>query len=86
MIHPMITYIKRLLDASDQTASVHNACYASVVACGLLFLAVDLVVGIVRQGQGLPFDWNTAFGILVAAAVGGKIFGKQDGPKQDGNQ
>jgi hypothetical protein len=90
MIHPMICYLKRLLDASDQTASVHNACYASVVACGLLFLAVGLGVGIVRHGQGLPFDWNTAFGILVAAAVGGKIFGKQDGNgnngKQDGNQ
>jgi hypothetical protein len=86
MIHPMISYIKRLLDASDSTASVHNACYAGVVACGLLFLTVDLVVGIVRGGQGLPFDWNTAFGILVAAAVGGKIFGKQDGAKQDGNQ
>jgi uncharacterized membrane protein YedE/YeeE len=72
-------YLKRLLDSSDPTASIHNACYAGVVIVGVLFLAVGLVVGIVRHGQGLPFDWNTAFGILVAAVVGGKIFGKQDG-------
>jgi hypothetical protein len=58
---------------------VHNACYAGVVLFGVLSLAVGLVVRIPRHGQGLPFDWNTAFVILVAAAVGGTILGKQDG-------
>ncbi len=75
----MICFVKKLLDATDPTASVHNACYVLVVASGVIFLAVGMIVGILRHGQGVPFDWNTAFGILVAAAVGGKIFGKQDG-------
>jgi hypothetical protein len=75
----VIAFLKKLLDASDPTASVHNTCYALVVAAGVIFLATGMIVGIVRHGQGVPFDWNTAFGILVAAAVSGKIFGKQDG-------
>ncbi len=72
-------YCKKLLDATDPTASIHNVCYAGVVVAGVVFLAVGLVVGIVRKGTGIPFDWNTAFGILVAAVTGGKLFGKQDG-------
>jgi hypothetical protein len=75
----MKSYLKRLLDSTDPTASVHNASYAGVVAVGLVFLAVDMTVGILRHGKDLPFDWNTAFGILIAAVTGGKLFGKQDG-------
>jgi hypothetical protein len=75
----MKDYIKKLIDSTDPTASVHNACYAGGIAVGIVFLAIGLVVGIVRKGTGVPFDWNTAFGILIAAVTGGKVFGKQDG-------
>jgi hypothetical protein len=82
-------YVKKFFDSTDATASLRNAAFAVVMIAGVIYLAVDLVVGLIKTGIGITGDWNMGFGILVGAAAGTKIAGARDGkaaPPKDGSE
>lgn len=69
-------YLKKFFDSTDATASLRHAAFALVVVAGVLYLGAQLVVGLVKTGNGITGDWNMGFGILSGAVTGAKIAGK----------
>jgi len=69
-------YLKKFFDSTDATASLRNGAFALVVVSGVIYLGVQLIVGLVKTGVGITGDWNMGFGILTGAVTGAKIAGK----------
>ena len=68
-----MSYLLRLLDKTDPTASLRHATYALVIACGCLWLTIAL------YRTGLDANWVAAFGLILAAVTTGKVLGKPVG-------
>lgn len=64
-----MNYLSRLIDATDDSASLRHAAYAVVVVCALGWLTWDMVRGPITS------EWNVAFGLLLAAVTTGKLVG-----------
>jgi hypothetical protein len=71
-----VNYLKKFFDSNDGTASLRNAAFAFVVLAGVVYLGVQLVVGLVKTGTGITADWNMGLGIIVTAATGSKLIGQ----------
>ena len=68
-----MNYLARFLNAQDSTASLKHAAYGLVVLCGCFWLTWDMIRGPITS------EWNVAFGLLLGAAVTGKVWGKPVG-------
>ena len=76
----VLTYIKKLLDPTAPDAELLHATYLACVVTGILWLSGDLIAKEINPAHsGIDGNWDTAFGILLAAVTGGKVFGKRDG-------
>ena len=66
-----MSWILRLFDKTDPTASLRHAAYALVVVAGCAWLTIGLY-----RPAGLDANWVAAFGLLIAAVTTGKVLGK----------
>ncbi len=69
-----MSYLLRLLDKTDPTASLKHAAYALVIVAGCTWLTIALY-----RPTGLDANWVAAFGLLLAAVTTGKVLGKTVG-------
>ncbi len=63
-----MSYITRLIDATDPTASLRHAAYLTVVAAGIGWLTWGC-------RKDIDANWVAAFGLLLAAVTTGKLVG-----------
>ena len=63
-----MSYLTRLLDAGDPSASLKHAAYLMVVTCGCLWLSW-------AARKDLDAEWVTSFGLLLGAVTTSKIVG-----------
>ncbi len=71
----MVSYLKKLLDTTDATASLRHFAFLIVVIFGVIFLGAELTVGLIKRGSGMTSDWNFGFLTLTGAVTGSKIAG-----------
>ena len=65
-----MSYLLRLLDQTDPSASLRHAAYAVVVVISCSWLTYDLA------RRPMDGSWVAAFAALLAAVVTGKVAGK----------
>lgn len=77
----MFSYLKKLLDSTDATASLRHFAFLIVVIFGVIALGAEEVVGLVKHGAGITSEWNFGFLTLAGAATGSKIAGARQRPE-----
>ena len=78
-----MSYLLKLLDSTDSTASLKHFAYALVVACSCCWLSYDLAIKTGNEKRGIDGNWCVAFASLLAAVTTGKVMG---GKVEGGNQ
>jgi len=69
-----MSYLLRLLNASDTSVSLKHAAFAVVIVAGIVWLTYGL------HHEGLTPNWVAAFASLLAAVTGAKLLGRSVGP------
>lgn len=62
-----MSWLKKLVDSSDPTASMRSCAYGLVILCSLGWLTR----GVLKLG--ITTEWNVAFGLLLAAVSATKV-------------
>lgn len=85
----VLDYLKRLIDPTDNGASLRHAAFLVTILSGIVWLSVDMVIKEAGGGhRGIDGNWDTAFGLLLAAVTGAKVWGKNENrdPQGQGTQ
>lgn len=76
-----LSWLTKLLSATDSSVSPKLVAYIAVVVAGIVWLSVDMAIKEVGGGhRGIDASWDTAFGLLLTAVTAAKMKSSGDTP------